>query len=1048
MSQFFAMSGEQHRILNEYVSHPRNSGTEFEIRFGNFVYHRETKQSTFVSSVETDFFYRLKHSFEGQGFPKEEIQTTEKLYTSNSGKGIIKKIVHHNTNNNTNNTTFLTKNSFKKYNVFDYNLRLSLANEKYITEEQFERQIGELQITREKQRTRFVLSIGYLDLTRVICNGEIQFEVELEITSGDISAIYQFLTVILQTRQENFLVISNFEQRNILQEYKNLVKTHHFIGAQPETLQKSDLQNLYKTSYSVTDKADGERMLLYISGTNSNNSNSNKTVYFLDSNISKVLKTNVTVDNKMKGNTLIDGELVKINNQLHFLAFDLIFYEGTDLRGNTDYLLVRRLELLKTIVSQLDGGDLYAISTKQFIHKNVFLGSEVILNSIDEKLYKNDGLIFTPTNEPYPTTKKWAHLLKWKPAELNTIDFYSIRKADGVWELYVQHKEQLPQQRSSDKKGQQVNSTEKVLFDVEKLCKTPEPLGYMTFQTTFSESLIDPTTGIPFESGTVIEYSWDVVAQKFVPLRTRWDKTQNPKKHGNFSSVACDIWNNIHNPVEKELLFRFTTFSTSKEDLFFERMRRYHNKVKEYLYNKYTKNSKHLLELCSGKGGDLHKWIHNNIGEVVGYDISEKNITECKRRINSMKGLVQQFNFYQYDLCQSDAAQEILSHNSTPFDNICCHFGVHYFFKSEESFRSLVKILDASLINGGSFIVTFMDNTALKQLMKSQKVFFRERDDQIVYYIKQTETNSIFGNELRIVLNGNGSNILTEGSNEYIIDYNNFVQTMKEHGYHLRETELFSNFNDASFKNLLTPEEREISFLNRYCVFQKGNQTHNQIQQCHHDIQIPSNISHVTNQKQFPTFSLIDLHQKNLSAYKITSLYDIIDIVNCIEYKYYKHVIPNHEIVTFSDIEHVFQIANINLTPFYVSTLDTWSNSHNVIHFTYHKHTIEKKTPDGTIDNIYYDNWYILLHKDNILFTQQDVQNSQQQPQKQEQGQQKREQGKQQQPQKQEDTTILQNITNPKVTLKQLKEIAAQLGLKVSGKKEELYQRIFENISK
>ncbi|MGA1047719.1 MAG: hypothetical protein ACO3UU_06890, partial [Minisyncoccia bacterium] len=34
--------------------------------------------------------------------------------------------------------------------------------------------------------------------------------------------------------------------------------------------------------------------------------------------------------------------------------------------------------------------------------------------------------------------RKWSKLLKWKPSELNTIDFYAVKR-DSVWELYVQH---------------------------------------------------------------------------------------------------------------------------------------------------------------------------------------------------------------------------------------------------------------------------------------------------------------------------------------------------------------------------------------------------------------------------------------------------------------------------------------------------------------------------------------------------------------------------------------------------------------------------------
>jgi mRNA (guanine-N7-)-methyltransferase len=50
-------------------------------------------------------------------------------------------------------------------------------------------------------------------------------------------------------------------------------------------------------------------------------------------------------------------------------------------------------------------------------------------------------------------------------------------------------------------------------------------------------------------------------------------------------------------------------------------MRRFHNNVKRQLYDKYTKNIYKLLDLACGKGGDLDKWVSNNIKYVVGYDI-------------------------------------------------------------------------------------------------------------------------------------------------------------------------------------------------------------------------------------------------------------------------------------------------------------------------------------------------------------------------------------------------------------------------------------------
>ena len=580
---YFTLSADNQRVLTDFLANLEgNRNVEVELRFGSFVYNRDTKQSNFVSTTEADFFYRLKRAFSNQAYPQNVVRTKEYVYPNNAGRGNIKRVIDVDSGDE----HYVLKNSLKKpYNFYDYDFRVSLARETVIQRESL-RDFDEKawNVVREKNRISFQLPIGKLDLTEVTetLPGETvqgtKYEVELELLSGDLPSILQFLTVILQTRQENFYVISNNERRAVLTEYRELMKTPYFVGAQPETLQKSDLPRLYNQRYSVTDKADGERMTLFITNKNS------RQVYLIDNNMTRVYKTNLVSRNYYS--TLLDGELVAIDNKIYFLGFDMLAYGGKDIRGDSNYLLNTRLNRLTDILNSIDTTDsFYVIQSKRFIFKNVFLGSEKILDTIQSKPYKNDGLIFTPIDEPYPTVKKWSNLLKWKPAEQNTIDFYSVKDTtddSNTWKLYVQHS--TTDARANTTNSRANTKTERVLFDVEKLCPNPTTVA-LTFQTTFPEDTIDPSTGERFKSDTVIEYRWDKDTSRFVPLRTRWDKTTNPKKHGNFSAVACSIWNNIHNPVERDTLIKSTVFTNAKEDFFFERMRRFHNKVKEYLYN-------------------------------------------------------------------------------------------------------------------------------------------------------------------------------------------------------------------------------------------------------------------------------------------------------------------------------------------------------------------------------------------------------------------------------------------------------------------------------
>ena len=722
---------------------------------------------------------------------------------------------------------------------------------------------------------------------------------------------------------------------------------------------------------------------------------------------------------------------------------------------------------------------------KKYYFKNVFMGSKIILNSINDKFYKNDGLIFTPMNESYPKTKKWQQLLKWKPAELNTIDFYSVKISSengiGKWQLYVQG--QVEQETRTQNTQ---NKTEPILFDINKLCGENVKQD-ITYETTFPENLIDETTGESFQTNTVIEYKWEMVRgiNKFVPLRTRWDKTVNPRKHGNFSKVACDIWNNIHNPIEKELLFRFSV-NTNNQDFFFERMRKYHNKIKEYLYNKYCKDTDYLLELCSGKGGDMHKWIYNNIKNVCGYDISEKNIKECQRRIQSLRDAKINTNFYKLDLTKDMSHEIIYKNNPEKYDSICCHFGIHYFFESSSTVDNIIKILDTSLKTDGYFIITFLDNTKINNLFEKSgngKLCYSEKDGEILYLMErnQDEQTCIYGNKLKITLNGN--NILGEGSDEWIIDFDNFKTLLESNGYKCVETELFENIYDSKSTDMEFMEcERDISFLNRYCVFKKTNIEEMQTNNNTFNDTIstsPSVIYQTVNTlKDMKTefdFETIDLQQNNISVYKVSSLYNIIDTLNCIEYKYYKNTVQDiiidgtPDIVT-KHIRKLFDDLNIIYNPQFISdplNFDEYKNGKLNIYFTYYKHTIEKKS-DILVDNensteiIEYNNWYIIMHNHNLIFdkpikqtiveTQQIIVETQQTIVETEQltivetEQQPIVETEQPTKSKSECKIKIEyeklKTSGDKITIKILKELLQKLNIKTTGKKEDLQQRL------
>tara|TARA_B100000902_G_scaffold398684_1_gene466395 strand:+ start:281 stop:3685 length:3405 start_codon:yes stop_codon:yes gene_type:complete len=215
--------------------------------------------------------------------------------------------------------------------------------------------------------------------------------------------------------------------------------------------------------YTVTDKADGERKLLFINNTGK--------MYLIDTNMKVQFTGNIT-KHKNCCNTIIDGEHVlndKNGNFINlFLSFDIYFknkentkgfpfikipggeskYENNDIpkdkyRGNELNTLINELDsicVVNTYTTPLN------VKMKTFysnIDSNIFQQCKKILDGQREGLlfnYETDGLIFTPCDKSVGSSKvgeitkskktRWDYSLKWKPPEFNTIDFLVKTKKD------------------------------------------------------------------------------------------------------------------------------------------------------------------------------------------------------------------------------------------------------------------------------------------------------------------------------------------------------------------------------------------------------------------------------------------------------------------------------------------------------------------------------------------------------------------------------------------------------------------------------------------
>jgi len=316
-------------------------------------------------------------------------------------------------------------------------------------------------------------------------NNPPSYEIEIELLPSAVG--YGDEYAFLKMREGFKIVLSGLQQTNfptaytknaaILQEYMKLIhksktpidrriKTRDFIGPSSISLELPNISPINQDAmfpninfpYTVTEKADGIRKLLYIG--------SRGLMWLIDVNMN-VQFTGTKITNEEYYDSLLDGEHVLHDKNGMFidtyLAFDCYFVNGEDYRGypllkienlsydNPDmdknkfrYNTMRKL--LKSCVIQgvTPSKASFKVKAKTFYTNekgSIFTQCKFILDGIADGTmfeYETDGLIFTPIDKSVgsdilgewlaPTKKTWKWVMKWKPPEFNTIDFLVTTK--------------------------------------------------------------------------------------------------------------------------------------------------------------------------------------------------------------------------------------------------------------------------------------------------------------------------------------------------------------------------------------------------------------------------------------------------------------------------------------------------------------------------------------------------------------------------------------------------------------------------------------------
>ena len=464
------------------------------------------------------------------------------------------------------------------------------------------------------------------------------YEIELELkpqtfTDPDLVKLLQDLKktikYICSGIQSSNFPIPGREQNDIAYEYYSLFNkmdparfvpnSSMFIGPSSYTLQKINLVDDAANSapcvlrdFCVTDKADGDRKLLFIS--------SNGKIYFITSNMNIQYTGAICKEAELRG-LLLDGEHILYDKKKKYInfyaAFDIYFIGGRSVRlspfidekGPYRYKLLQEkiIKLNESIEYQTK--EMLRIEPKRFAvstdEASIHECCAEVFKSMSAYPYNTDGLIFTskslgvgiedpsdkrPKNHKYT----WKHSFKWKPPEYNTIDFLvKVKKTfgnkDDIKNIFSPETQTVEQFKilnlyvGWDEAMHGITNPQDILFRGDLPTLHSEAKG-LTPQLFVPSSPYDENAHITYlqlkndtsgggtqnmyteeeeaiETDTIVEFKYEFnenVLMRWKPLRVRYDKTAEYKNtnsiFGNAYHVANSNWQTIHNPITKEML--------------------------------------------------------------------------------------------------------------------------------------------------------------------------------------------------------------------------------------------------------------------------------------------------------------------------------------------------------------------------------------------------------------------------------------------------------------------------------------------------------------
>lgn len=641
------------------------------------------------------------------------------------------------------------------------------------------------------------------------------------------------------------------------------------------------------TDYYITYKADGIRKYLIIHETGI-------WLIYPDEEYNLVISSsdkryfNFIKEHK---NSVFDTELVTLKNnenniEYFVLAFDCLSFNGITVENK---LYSERLKYCDIISGKLNDTTI-TVETKEaiFLPKDPKLFSPLVKEFYEKRYNLNwddDGFIFTPNNviyNPRSQTIKFKvdngvlkvldgrKYVKFTGSENKKL-YDNIEFSDNFYGIveYSWDGNKLIPIKESDKADNILNAVKiwdditgpdvsfnKSLINTPDVCKWKHPkdltidflvkiiaedetsrkLNLYVFDGEKSV-IFTGTDKYPFSENNIriksinlsideslnnkiVEFEWKkenniVVLQ---PRKYRGDKT-NP----NQKIIAEDVWEDIMDPIYIEDLVGDTPELSIK----------YHNKIKSDLYYQTSlkyKKSLNLLDIGSGRGGDINKWSKFS-GNIVAVEPYKPNRDELIKRINKskIKDRVTIVPLGGEKTVEITKAVENIA--SGKVDVVSLMLSMSFFWSSDKHLDALVRTIVTNIKPGGRIIFLTIDGDSLEEIFepingeKTNKV--KIAGAKIHLY---PSLGKYWGRPVDFELPG--SIIEEGGQREYVVHIKDLTEKLSEYGF------VLENLSRAIEPNLLLSEQNLI-YTSLYSYGSYINIDGSKLKQFQTDIELP-----------------------------------------------------------------------------------------------------------------------------------------------------------------------------------------------------------------